>query len=199
MDQNSHEDGLCSWQSRGLTHPRALRANSLPLQLVPVRSESLGKLCWNHLLSSRSSQSGRVLLISGMFVKLHFVLGVMQVTGCHGQQFRKSRANFSLEMKFLALVLQVTSGSCFEQCLLGFSLCSSQKPHDEFCKAKYCHIHGTSIFATSAGGLCHMPGDWGTVPSHGSVVACSLRGTSCRKLPGCCSDDYSMTWDFFQA
>lgn len=100
MDQNSHEDGLCSWQGRGLAHPRALRANSLPLQPVPVRGESPGKLCWNQLLSSCGSHSGRVLLVSGMFVKLHFVPGVMQVTRCCAQHFRKPRANFSLEVKF---------------------------------------------------------------------------------------------------
>lgn len=64
-------------------------------------------------------------------MKLHLVLAVMQVTGCHGQQFRKPWANFSLEVKFLAVVLEVTPDSCFEHYLLVFSLCSLQKPHDK--------------------------------------------------------------------
>lgn len=103
MDQDSHEDGLCSRQGRGLAHPRALREDPLPLQPVPVRSQSLGKLCWKQLLSQCSSQagrvlliSGRVLLISGMFVKPHFMLGIMEVTDAmvsssdsHGQTFHQ--------------------------------------------------------------------------------------------------------------
>lgn len=75
----------------------------------------------------------RVLVISGMFVELRFVLGVMQVTRCRVQQFRKPRGNFSLGVKFLALVLQVISDSCFEQYLVVFSLSSLQKPRDKGC------------------------------------------------------------------
>lgn len=45
MDQNSHKDGICSWQGCGFAHPRALRANSLSLQLIPVWSKPAGKLC----------------------------------------------------------------------------------------------------------------------------------------------------------
>lgn len=36
MDQNCHQDGLCSWQSCGLSYKRTLRADSEPLQLISV-------------------------------------------------------------------------------------------------------------------------------------------------------------------